>query len=160
MKNNNLSSNSVAIWLLLFTLYSGTIIGQHANVMSTEMSSVKSHMDADVQWGPCPPFMPEGCGIAVLHGDPAKSNSDIFFKVQANTDIPKHWHNSAERMILVSGKLYVTYDGEKEQIINTGSYAFGPSTKPHLGRCGDEGPCVIFIALEEPLDAFPMVVKK
>lgn len=160
MKNKHLTSKLVAIWLLVFTLYSGTVLAQQSNVMATEMSSVKTHMDADIQWGPCPPFMPEGCGIAVLHGDPAKNNVDIFFKVQANSDIPKHWHNSAERMILVSGKLYVTYDGEEEQIINAGSYAFGPSTKPHIGRCGDEGPCVIFIAFEEPLDAFPMVVKE
>ncbi|MGY8913784.1 MAG: cupin domain-containing protein [Flavobacteriales bacterium] len=160
MKNKRLTSNLAAIWLLVFAIYSGTLIGQQSNEMSTEISSVKSHTDADLQWGPCPPFMPEGCGIAILHGDPAKNNVDIFFKVQANSDIPKHWHNSAERMILVSGKLYVTYDGEKEVVFNTGSYAFGPAKKPHVARCGDEGPCVIFIAFEEPLDAFPMVVKE
>lgn len=160
MKNKHLTSNLVAMWLLVFTLYSGTVMGQQSNEMATEMSSVKTHMDADIQWGPCPPFMPEGCGIAVLNGDPAKNNVDIFFKVEANSDIPKHWHNSAERMILVSGKLYVTYDGEKERILNVGSYAFGPATKPHIARCGDEGPCVLFIAFEEPLDAFPMVEKQ
>ncbi|MET6990622.1 cupin domain-containing protein [Sediminicola arcticus] len=160
MKNKRLSSNVAALWLLVLLLYSASSIGQQSNEMATEMALVKSHSDDSLQWGPCPPFMPEGCGIAVLHGDPAKNNLDIFFKVQANSAIPKHWHNSAERMILVSGKLYVTYDGEEEQIINTGSYAFGPATKPHVGRCGDEGPCVIFIAFEEPLDAFPMVVKQ
>ncbi|MFT6836658.1 MAG: quercetin dioxygenase-like cupin family protein [Sediminicola sp.] len=160
MKKEHLSSNLVAIWLLIFTLFSCTIIGQQATDMATEISSVKSHMDADLKWGPCPPFMPEGCGISVLHGDPAKKNVDIFFKVQANSNIPKHWHNSAERMILISGKLYITYDGEDERIIEAGSYAFGPATKPHVGRCGDDGPCVIFIAFEEPLDAFPMVEKE
>ena len=37
--------------------------------------------DAGLQWGPCPPFLPAGCGIAVLHGDPSKPNADILFKV-------------------------------------------------------------------------------
>ncbi|MEB8329091.1 cupin domain-containing protein [Flavobacteriaceae bacterium KMM 6897] len=160
MGNNHFSLKLAIAWLLVLTLYGGNLFGQQANEMATEMSSVKSHMDADIQWGPCPPFMPEGCGIAVLHGDPAKNNVDIFFKVQANSDIPKHWHNSAERMILVSGKLFVTYDGEKEVVMNTGSYAFGPASKPHVARCGDDGPCVIFIAFEEPLDAFPIVEKE
>ena len=160
MKNKRLSLKLAAMALLVVTFYCGTINGQQSNEMTTEMSLVKSHTNADLQWGPCPPFMPEGCGIAVLHGDPTKKNVDVFFKVQANSDIPKHWHNSAERMILVSGKLYVTYDGEKEVVLNTGSYAFGPAKKPHVARCGDEGPCVLFIAFEEPLDAFPMAVKE
>jgi len=40
---------------------------------------------------------PKGCGIAVLHGDPAKDNVDEFFKVPAKSTIPLHWHTSAER---------------------------------------------------------------
>src|SRR5688500_16593967 len=71
----------------------------------------RAHADAALQWGPCPAFMPAGCGLAVLHGDPAKNNSDVFFKVPPGSTIPKHWHTSAERMVLVSGKLSVTYDG-------------------------------------------------
>ena len=84
-----------------------------------------------------------------------KKNLDVFFKVAANSDIPNHWHNSAERMILISGKLEVTYKGEKPQTLKVGSYAYGPSKKPHTAKCGDAGPCILFIAFEEPLDAFP-----
>lgn len=160
MKTKRFYSKLATTCLFVFILNIGTIYGQSSNDMDVEMSTVKSHLDAEMQWGPCPPFMPEGCGIAVLHGDPAKDNVDIFFKVPANSNIPKHWHKSAERMILVSGKLHVTYDGEDEIIMTTGSYAFGPATKPHVAKCGDEGPCVLFIAFEEPLDAFPMVEKE
>lgn len=120
-----------------------------------ELSLVKTAQDADLKWGPCPPFMPNGCSIAILHGDPGKNNLDVFFKVDANSDIPNHWHNSAERMILISGKLQVTYKGEKPQTLKAGSYAYGPSKKPHTAKCGDEEPCILFIAFEEPLDAFP-----
>lgn len=114
--------------------------------------------DKDLQWGPCPDFMPQGCEVAVLHGDPAKENVDILFKVPANTDIPNHAHTSAERMILISGELDVTYEGEKTKKMLKGTYAYGPAKKPHTARCADSGPCVLFIAFEQPLDAY--VVEK
>ncbi|MDX1753335.1 MAG: hypothetical protein R3259_09135 [Salinimicrobium sediminis] len=34
-------------------------------------SVVRTIDDKDLQWGPCPDFMPNGCEIAILHGDPA-----------------------------------------------------------------------------------------
>lgn len=128
---------------------------QNTEVNKTELSLVKTAEDADLQWGPCPPFMPNGCSIAILHGDPSKENLDVFFKVPANSNIPNHWHNSAERMILVSGELEVKYQGEKPRTLKVGSYAYGPATKPHTAKCGNAGPCILFIAFEEPLDAIP-----
>ena len=111
--------------------------------------------DASLKWGPCPDFIPKGCEIAVLHGDPAKPNADIFFKVPANFTIPHHWHTSAERMVLVSGKLQVTYDGQKPTTLKPGMYAYGPAKLPHKAVCGKGDPCVLFIAFEGPVDAIP-----
>ncbi|MDQ6902011.1 MAG: cupin domain-containing protein [Bacteroidota bacterium] len=128
---------------------------QNAEPANIELSLVKTTEDADLKWGPCPSFMPNGCSIAVLHGDPGKKNSEVFFKVQANSNIPSHWHNSAERIILISGVLEVTYEGQKPQTLRAGSYAFGPPKKAHSAKCADSGPCILFIAFEEPLDAFP-----
>lgn len=132
-----------------------TVSAQNTEVIETELSLVKTAEDADLKWGPCPPFMPNGCSIAILHGDPSKENLDVFFKVPANSNIPNHWHNSAERMILVSGELEVKYQGEKPRTLKVGSYAYGPATKPHTAKCGNAGPCILFIAFEEPLDAIP-----
>ena len=53
------------------------------------------HDDKTLQWGPCPAFIGEGCQISVLHGDPAKNNLDIYFKVPADFAIPHHCHTSA-----------------------------------------------------------------
>jgi len=131
-------------------------ISQNMDTDNAELSVLKTAKDTDLKWGPCPPFMPEGCAIAVLHGDPSKNNLDVLFKVPANANIPNHWHNSAERMILISGELQVTYKGEKTQTLKAGSYAYGPSKKPHTAKCGSKEPCVLFIAFEEPLDAFPL----
>jgi len=130
--------------------------GQSTESDSSEISVVKTADDTNLKWGPCPPFMPNGCAIAILHGDPSKNNLDVLFKVPAKSDIPNHWHNSAERMILISGELQVTYKGEDTQTLKAGSYAYGPSKKPHTAKCSSPEPCVLFIAFEEPLDAFPL----
>lgn len=148
------------ILIISILLISSTFYGQLGKGIETEMSVVKTEKDEDLQWGPCPSFMPEGCNIAVLHGNPLKPNLDVYFKVPANYDIPNHWHTSAERMVLISGELHVTYEGEATQIMKVGSYAFGPSKKAHTAKCADQGPCVLFIAFEEPLDAFPFIPKE
>ena len=111
--------------------------------------------DPQLKWAPCPPFMPKGCAIAVLHGDPAKDNVDVFFKVPGKTKIPMHWHTSAERMVLVAGELHVTYEGQKKAVLKRGTYAYGPAKHPHEGYCASAKPCVLFIAFESPLDAVP-----
>ncbi|MGQ0501084.1 MAG: cupin domain-containing protein [Panacagrimonas sp.] len=112
--------------------------------------------DAHLQWGPCPPFLPKGCAIAVLHGSPAKDNVDVFFKLPPKADLPLHWHTSAERMVLVAGELQVTYDGQKTATLKPGTYAYGPAKLPHKGACVSAVPCVLFIAFESPLDAVPV----
>ena len=115
--------------------------------------------DAQLKWGPCPPFLPKGCGIAVLHGDPAKDNVDVFLKVPGKSILPLHLHTSAERMVLVAGKLHVTYDGQKTVILKPGTYAYGPAKLPHKAVCASTAPCVLFIAFESPLDAVPVETK-
>ena len=91
----------------------------------------------------------------MLHGDPAKANADVFFKVPANSKLPLHWHSSAERMLLVTGELSVTYEGQAATTLKAGTYAYGPAKKPHSGTCVSATPCVLFIAFESPVDAVP-----
>ena len=124
-----------------------------ADPPAVENSVVSTLKDKELQWGPCPPFLPQGCGIAVLHGDPAKPNVDVFFKVPGGSKIVAHTHTSAERMTLVSGELTVKYDGEKPVTLKKGRYAYGPAGKPHEATCAKGEPCVLFIAFESPLDA-------
>jgi quercetin dioxygenase-like cupin family protein len=109
--------------------------------------------DTDLAWGPCPEFFPPGCQLAVLHGDAGQPNADVFFRVPGQYDLPAHWHTSAERMVLVSGELHVTYDGQEPTILKPGVYAYGPPKAVHRGRCVSKEPCVLFIAFEGPVDA-------
>ncbi len=147
----NLSKKSITS-IIAFALLFGI-----SSAKANEMAIIAKYEDKSLEWGGCPAFIGEGCEIAVLHGDPAKKNLDIFFKVPADFKIPHHWHTSAERMVLVSGMLQVTYDNQKTETIQTGAYAYGPSKRPHTAYCEKGKPCVLFIAFEEPLDAFEVM---
>ena len=108
---------------------------------------------ASLTWGPCPPIFPGDCRIAVLHGNPAAPNADVLLKVGPGAVLPRHRHTSAERMILVSGRMRVKYDGADEVMLEPGSYAYGPAGLPHEASCVSATPCRLFIAFEGPVDA-------
>jgi hypothetical protein len=58
--------------------------GAFAQPAPQEQAVTRSAPDPLLQWGPCPAFMPPGCGLAVLHGDPAKANADVYLRIPAN----------------------------------------------------------------------------
>jgi len=142
---------SLSVALMSGLLFAGSFV--MTPVSGQEAPLTRTTKDSQLKWGPCPPFLPKGCEIAVLHGDPAKSNADVFFKVPANSVIPRHWHTSAERMVLVSGELHVTYDGHKTAVLKPGTYAYGPAKLAHKAECKKAGPSVLFIAFESAVDA-------
>lgn len=108
----------------------------------------------ELLWGPCPPFFSASCRLAVLQGDPAEPNADVFFRLEGGDPFPLHTHTSAERMVLVSGELVVEYTGHPAVTLTPGTYAYGPASAPHKGQCVSEAACVLFIAFEAPVDAF------
>ena len=155
MCHQALIGRSLRMALRSSLLLSLSLVGSLADAQAPapEQAVTRTAHDAQLTWGPCPPFLPKGCGIAVLHGDPAKDNVDVFLKVPAKSTLPLHWHTSAERMVLVAGELQVTYDGQKAVVLRPGTYAYGPAKRPHKGFCASAVPCVLFIAFESPLDA-------
>lgn len=143
--------SGLVVTILLVSMHSS-----EAQMPPREAALARAAEDAQLQWGPCPPFLPVGCGIAVLHGDPTKENADVFFKVPAKAVIAEHWHTSAERMVLVGGELHVTYKGQPTTVLKPGMYAYGPAKLPHKATCASSNPCVLFIAFESAVDAVPV----
>lgn len=135
--------------IITFLLIPMAIIAQEQ-----EESIIKNFEDENLEWVNCPEFMPESCRIAVLQGNPAEPNTDLFFKLQGNTSVPTHWHHSAERMVLVSGKMRIDYEGEEPAVIKQGEYAYGPPELPHSAACESSKPCVLFIGFNKPVDSF------
>jgi quercetin dioxygenase-like cupin family protein len=114
-----------------------------------------SETAADLQWGDCPAIFPPGCRISVLHGNPAEPGADVFLRVPSGYTIPAHSHTSAERMVLVSGQLDVTYAGHPTVSLQRGDYAYGPAQLPHTARCNGAEACTLFIAFNGAVDALP-----
>ena len=146
---------------LLMTALAASLVGAWASAQASaqEQAVARSAEDAQLQWGPCPPFMPAGCGLAVLHSDPAKPNADVFLKLPAKATIPDHWHTSAERRVLVAGELSVSYKGQPTVTLKPGMHAYGPAKLPHSASCVS-APCVLVIAFESPVDAVPVAAAK
>ena len=125
--------------------------------LSAQAAPITRSVSSALQWGPCPAIFPKGCQIAVLNGDPSKPNADVFLRVPGGYTIPAHSHTSAERMILVEGKLTIRYKGAAATVLTPGQYAYGPASLPHEGRCAGAKSCTLFIAFEGPVDANPYV---
>ena len=117
--------------------------GKAEQAASTEAPLAKTVSDATLQWSACPAVFSAGCEMAVLHGDPAKPNADVFIRVPAGYAIPAHTHSSAERMILVTGRLDVHYQGAQPVTLNPGSYAYGPAQLPHKATCMAAEACTL-----------------
>ncbi len=124
-----------------------------AAAMADEKAFILTADSPELEWVPCPEFMPEDCALAVLQGDPAEPNADVFFRLPGNTTAPNHWHSSAERMILVAGEMEVDYDGQDPVVMEPGTYAYGPAKLSHTTHCTSDEDCILFIAFEDPVDA-------
>ena len=150
MKFNIIRTCSLLVFLTF--LCSVSVLAQNG---STDQDAyTRNAEDGDLKWNPCPDFMPESCRIAVIQGNPAEPNADVFFKMKGNTSVPNHWHHSAERMVLISGEMQVQYESQEPVVLMEGDYAYGPPQKPHTASCLSDNPCVLFIAFEKPIDAF------
>ncbi len=112
--------------------------------------------DPDLEWHPCPEFFPDECGMAILQGNPGARYSDVLLRLPPNSTIPEHTHTSAERMVLIAGELHIHPHGQDSVVMRDGTYAYGPARAPHAAECKDEGYCYLFIAFEDPVDAFPV----
>jgi len=147
--------NMLTMLLFLLTVFlPAKIIAQSSD--PAEIAFIWNADDEALQWGPCPEFLPDGCRIAVLQGDPTEPNSDLFFELQGNTKVPKHIHSAAERMVLISGEFHVNYEGQDPDVMTAGTYAYGPPQIPHTASCESDEPCLLFVTFEKPVDAIPV----
>jgi len=110
----------------------------------------------EMDFGPCPDFIPEGCEVAFIQGDPEQPNADVVFRLAPNTTIPNHMHTSAERMVLTSGEFHIDYDGHDPVVMTAGTYAYGPAGVPHTAYCAEGAECHLFVAFVGPVDAIPV----
>lgn len=141
---------------MMLIVASGFLAASETSAQNVQPGAeAKSFTESAAPWMACPPPSPAGCQLAVLNGDPAKPNSDIFLRIPAGGIFPPHSHSSAERMVLVSGQLEVKYRGTPQTVLMPGTYAYGPAGRPHRAKCISATSCTLFIAFEGPVDVVP-----
>jgi len=108
--------------------------------------------DPSLTWVACDGTEADQCAIAVIQGEMAEPNADVFLRMGGGFTFPWHKHTSAEHIVVLSGQLVVEYEGQEEDTINGGSYLYGPADRFHHGRCGPGDDCLMFISFDAPFD--------
>lgn len=91
----------------------------------------------EIKWGPAPPVLPAGAGLAVLAGDPAGTGPvTLRLKMPAGYRIPPHWHPTDERVTVISGTLGIgmgdKLDKKHAKVLKAGGYAVAPANMHHF----------------------------
>ncbi|HEY2378782.1 MAG TPA: cupin domain-containing protein [Gemmatimonadaceae bacterium] len=82
-----------------------------------------SEPNDDIQWGPAPPIFPKGAEIAVLQGDPSKSDEfTVRLRFPNGYKIPPHTHPTIENVTVLKGTFLA---GMGEQFVESSMKAFG-----------------------------------
>ena len=104
---------------------------------------------SEAQWGPAPPFLPAGAQIAVLSGNPTKSEAyTVRLKFPANYDIPAHSHPGDENVAVVSGELFMgmgtRLDRKAGHGVAVGGYALMPANMNHFAYTKGETTILLY----------------
>ena len=142
-----LGNLGAAVALLMGLLCTGTAYGADPLLIVTPVST---------KWLPCIPDKPEVCQFAPFSGDPAKEPSKRYVRTAAGFVFPKHWHVSAENLVVISGTVVINEEG-REQVLHPGDYLYIPVRNIHWGSCPE--PCMFYLSIDGP-DSFNVVEEK
>jgi quercetin dioxygenase-like cupin family protein len=95
---------------------------------------------------PCGPDGPAGCEHILLRGDPQAEPSHHVYRLAKGFIIPKHWHDSAENLIVVRGMVVIGSEVGGERTLRPGDYVHIPAGNVHWGQCPDQ--CVFYLGVE------------
>ncbi len=100
-------------------------------------TDVTASSDA-LKWGPQPPSLPAGAQLAVVSGDPGKSEPYVLrAKLPAGYMIPPHTHPTDENVTVISGTFHFAMgdklDKTKGDVINASGFFRAEASMPHYG---------------------------
>ena len=97
---------------------------------------------------------PPGCEHIMLRGDPQSGPFQKVYRFPKGWIFPKHWHVSAEDLVMVRGTIVLNSEGGREQTLRAGDYAYIPKTLVHWGSCPED--CVFYLSVDG-LDSFNVI---
>src|ERR1700731_2266561 len=102
--------------------------------------SVHAQMNSDdVKWGPAPAAFPKGAQMAVLSGDPGKTEMFVVrLKMPAGYMIPAHHHPTTEYVTVISGDFGLGMGDRlakpKGPTLHAGGFPAAPEGMNHFPR--------------------------
>ena len=103
----------------------------------------------DLKWVDVPNFPVK---MATLWGDPAKGPHGAFHKFPAGFEAPLHHHTANHHVVVVSGTMTLTPEGEAGKKLGPGSYFSFTGMKKHTTKCEAGSECLLFIDCAGPWD--------
>ena len=105
-------------------------------------STIRSSLN-DVEWGPAPSVLPPGAQIAVLEGDPGKSEPfTLRLKLPNGYKIPPHTHPTTENITVLAGTFLAGmgnhFDESNMQAFGRDAFASIPAEHPHYAKARGE----------------------
>lgn len=113
------------------------------------------YTQAQMQWGPAPPFIPPGAQVTVLEGDPGATTGDFTIRVKVPDGyvVPPHWHPARENVTVISGTMRIGMGDKIEESKMTslapGGFAYLDPTMHHYVKM--KGATVVQIHGASPL---------
>jgi len=90
-----------------------------------------------------------------LWGNPATGEHGMLRKFPAGYAPPMHKHPSVERVVVISGTIFVQYGGSKKKALGPGSYSEIPANTNHAVQCGRTSACVFLLTSSGPFAIMP-----
>lgn len=113
------------------------------------------YTQAQMQWGPAPPFIPPGAQVTLLEGDPGATTGDFTIRVKVPDGyvVAPHWHPARENVTVISGTMRIGMGDKIEESKMTslapGGFAYLDPTMHHYVKM--KGATVVQIHGASPL---------
>lgn len=136
--------NAACAWLILFVALTPT-----PGVSSVDSVAALAPDEAAVTWFECGGF-PKGCEGALIWGDFEKGASGFYVRAPKGYLFPRHAHASAERILVLRGRVVGAVGNGQEMMVTPGMYWGFDGKAVHWARCEDA--CLMYITYDAPFD--------
>ena len=92
---------------------------------------------------------------AVAYGDMSKGGHGTFLKMPKNFSSPIHKHTHEYRAVVLSGQIVNSEVGEKDIVMNPGSFWYQVGNREHVTKCVSDNGCMVYLSQPHNFDFIP-----
>jgi quercetin dioxygenase-like cupin family protein len=92
------------------------------------------------------------CLMEAVEVGGATGPSTLILKASPNCDVPWHYHQAVEQLIVINGPVLAEMDGMEAEILEAGGFAMMPSRRVHQFTCHSPRECSIIVSFDRTYD--------